>query len=341
MPPSNNAAVLPHAKSHPLQIHPALYPSAGPDQVIIKVSALAINPADHMVQSMGDDLFPSTYPYILGNDVAGTVVEVGSSVTAFKPGDRALALTIGSTPGEGGFQEYVCVKTNVVARIPDEVSFAQAAVLPLGFATAASGLYVPGYLELELPTVAAAEPMGKTVLIWAGASSVGSNAIQLARASGYDVFTTCSPRNFEYCTTLGAERVFDYRSPTVVEDLVAAFKGRTCAGGFAIFPGSEECVIDVMAEIEGEKVVVCAMAVAAEKKAREDVRVKEMFGGSLRTSELAGYLYHEFLPEALRTGKFRCVPEPLVVGHGLGSIQGAVDRLKEGGISAQKVVVTL
>ncbi|KAK3688666.1 chaperonin 10-like protein [Podospora appendiculata] len=306
----------PTQKPTPSKSQPAAYPSSlAADQVVIKVAALAINPADYMVQSLGDALLPFKYPYILGNDVAGTIVEAGPSAVAagFKPGDRVLALTIGSmTPGGGGFQEYVSVGTDTVAPIPAGVSFAEAAVLPLGFTTAASALYLPGYLGLSLPTAnppVPAPPKGKnTLLVGAGASSVGSNAIQLARASGYDVFTTCSPQNFAHCTALGAARVFDYRSASVVEDLVAAFEGRTCAGGFAIFPGSEEMVVEVVARVkEGEKMVVCAMAVAAEKKAREDVCVKEMFGGSLRTSGMAGYLYlyHEFLPEALRTGHYR------------------------------------
>ena len=94
-------------------------------------------------------------------------------------------------------------------------------MLPLAVSTAACGLFQADQLSLAHPS-AKPEPAGRTLLVWGGSSSVGSNAIQLAVAAGYEVIATASPRNFGYVTNLGASRVFDYNSPEVVADIVAA-----------------------------------------------------------------------------------------------------------------------
>lgn len=338
---SNKAALLIEPKAYPLRIESSKYPIPGSGEVIINVSALAVNPMDWMIQTLGDDLFSwLQYPFIGGTDVAGTIAEVGLNVTDFKVGDRVLGTTIGFESREGGFQEYVAANTKLISIIPSTLRFADATVLPLGYTTAAGALYEKGNLELDYPT---ADPTtkGKTLLVWAGASSVGSNAIQLAVASGYEVVTTSSPKNFEYCKSLGASRVFDYHSPTIAQDLIAHFTGKTIAGGFAIFPGSEKIVFDVVANVKGDKVVVCAMPLDANKIPRGIDRAKGIFAGTIKDNEVGGIVFNQFLPKALATGKFRCLPPAKVVGQGLESVQLAVDELKSGGISAQKLVVTL
>lgn len=106
-------------------------------------------------------------------------------------------------------------------------------MLPLGISTAAAGLYLPGYLGLDLPSpnANANNPdtgkgkKKKTLLIWGGSSSVGATAIQLARASGLDVITTASVSNFAFVREMGAAAVFDYQSQSVVEDIVRQIQG--------------------------------------------------------------------------------------------------------------------
>ena len=80
-------------------------------------------------------------------------------------------------------------------------------------------------------------PKNQWVIVWGGSTSVGCNAIQLATAAGYDVVTTCSPKNFDYAKSLGAVLAFDYASPTVVADITAALQGKTAAGAMAIGAG--------------------------------------------------------------------------------------------------------
>ena len=102
----------------------------------------------------------------------------------------------------------------MASEIPDSISFESAAVIPLGLSTAPAGLFQDDFLKLQFPTVPPQKQTGNTLLIWGGASSVGSNAIQLAIAAGYQVVTTASPKNFEYVKKLGASAVYDYNAAT-------------------------------------------------------------------------------------------------------------------------------
>ena len=188
---------------------------------------------------------------MVGSDVAGEVVEVGGGVTRFRVGDRVVGFAAGSDKqrnraAEGAFQDYVVLLAHMASPIPDAMAFEDAAVLPLGLSTAACGLFQKDFLAMNAPS-AAPRPTGKTLLVWGGSTSVGSNAIQLAVAAGYDVITTASPRNFDYVKRLGAREAFDYRSKTVVADIVARLRGREVAGALAIGAGSAAACIDFSA----------------------------------------------------------------------------------------------
>ncbi|KAI1759697.1 GroES-like protein [Hypoxylon sp. FL1150] len=339
MAPSNQAAFLDEPKKYPLRVGPSPYPSASNGEIVIKVAATAVNPMDWYIQLLGEELFTFLqYPYVGGSDVAGTVAEVGAGVTNFKVGDRVMGFSANFDQRVGGFQNYVVVEAKIAAQIPADLSFTDACVLPLGLSTAACGLYQKDFLGLDPPSLSP-KPNGKTLLIWAGASSVGSNAIQLAVASGYEVITTSSPKNFDLCKSLGASQVFDYNSPSIAQDLIAAFRGKTCAGGYAIIQGSEKVVFEVVGKAEGAKFVAAATRVP---EVPADIEAKMVFGSTLKDNEVGPMVWGRFLPAALAQKKFRALPRPLVVGHGLEHVQAALDLGKvPGGISAQKLVITL
>ena len=347
--PTNTAAWL-RAKAAPLEVASAPYPSPEDNEIIIQNAAVAINPVDWAVQAMGESLFPwLAFPLTLGSDVAGTVTEVGRAVTRFKPGDRvlghALALTTSATR-EGAFQTYTALKAHLASPIPASLSFESAAVLPLGLSTAACGLFQKNYLALAYPTVPPPRPTGETLLVWGGSTSVGSNAIQLAVAAGYEVITTASAKNWEYVKKLGAGAAFDYNSESVVQDLVEVFKGKKCAGAIAIgsagAPASRDAAafgcVEVVARSEGKKFV--AMAVHPPENLMEGVGTKFIFGSDLKDNEVSKVVYEDFLPKALEEGTYITAPDPEVVGKGLEHIQAAFDVLKKG-VSAKKVVVSL
>ena len=329
-------------KATPLEVKSADYTSPGENEIVVKNGALALNPVDFARQLLGNALFAfTTYPCIMGSDVAGEVVEVGKGVSRFKIGDRVTGLVTGLTsnkPSEGAFQLYSVLPERLTSPIPSNMSFETASVIPLGISTAACGLFQKEYLALQFPSAPPHQATGETVLVWGGSTSVGSNAIQLAVSAGYEVITTASPKNFEYVKKLGASQAFDYHSESVVTDLVNAFKGKKSAGALAIGDGSADPCIEVVAKSDGKKFVALANPPTGEPP--KDVGVKFIFGSDLQNNEVGPAIYVNFLPHALADGSFTAAPEPEVVGKGLESIQGGMNKLM-GGVSAKKYVITL
>jgi NADPH:quinone reductase-like Zn-dependent oxidoreductase len=347
--PTNTAAWLTTEKATPLEVKEAPYTSPGENEIVIKNRAVAINPVDWAIQARGNAVFPLSYPAILGLDVAGEVAEVGNGVTRFKVGDRVLGLAAGFSPtasnASRGFQLYTNVLSNMAAEIPSTLSYESACVIPEGISVAACGMFDKDYLGLQYPTVPPPKPTGKTLLIWGGSTSCGCNAVQLGVSAGYEVFSTASPKNFDYVKKLGASQVFDYNSPTVVSELIHAFEGKECAGAVAIgsaltmfTAGVAEACAEVVAKTEGKKFVATAMFVPKDLPA--EVEAKFIIGSNVKDNERGKIIYEDFLPKALATGQFVAAPEPLVVGKGLEHIQTAFE-VQRKGVSAKKVVVSL
>ncbi|KAK5637379.1 hypothetical protein RRF57_013091 [Xylaria bambusicola] len=339
MAPTNTAAYYPSDKAPSLEIGSAPYPTPGPDEIIIKVAAAAINPVDAKIQSAGTSLFPFlTYPLAGGIDVSGTVAEVGSSATSkFHVGDRVLGFPCDFASRSGAFQSYVAVSASVATKLPEATSFVEAATLPSGVATAAEALYA--YLGLEHPSVPPRPRNGKTVLIGGGASVVGSNAVQLAVASGYEVITTSSLSNFAHCISLGASLVFDYRDPDLANKLVSAFSERECAGAFSCVEGSNSVVFEVVGKSKGSKTVACAILFSKEG-VPEGVKADMFHAFRVKDTPLAEVVFGQFLPAALENGQYKCAPKARVVGHGLESVQKGLDIIAKG-VSCEKLVVAL
>ena len=308
----------------------------------------------------------------MGSDVAGEVVEVGKDVDGarFKVGDRVLGNCVGmdkrsNKASEGGFQQYTVLRTNLASPIPAHMSYEQACVIPLGLSTAACGLFMKDQLALQLPSVSP-KPTGKTVVVWGGSTSVGCNAIQLTKSAGYEVITTCSPKNFEYMKKLGASYAFDYNDPSTIKKIIDLLKNKTCAGAFAIGFGSESACISIIGASKGRKFVAQASPPVdiynfpsgilgiigvimraiwftlkdTVKSKTRGVGMKMIFGTDLMVNEVGAAVYNDFLPVALAEGQFLPAPEPLVVGKGLEHIQEATN-LNKKGVSAKKVVVSL
>src|ERR1700694_3491446 len=220
--PEAQALVL-DQKNGDLHVMPAAIADPGVHQIAIRARAVAINPIDRYMSPLGGFITPwLRYPAVLGWDVGGEVVAVGANVTRFRVGQRVLCLALGTEKGrgaaEGAFQTRVLLDEHMASPIPDGLSFADAAVLPLGMCTAASSLFQADFLALRPPT-AESERIDQSVLIWGASTSVGCNAVQLAALAGYDVVATASPRNHAYVTALGARAVFDYRGPAVIAEL--------------------------------------------------------------------------------------------------------------------------
>jgi NADPH:quinone reductase-like Zn-dependent oxidoreductase len=371
--PSNQAAWLPARSKRPLEVKSAPYTSPAANELVVKNAAIAVNPMEWSKQVMGNYIFEwIRCPFVMGNDLAGQVVEIGEEVTGFKLGDRVLAHAISMDPtinksSKGAFQEYTVVYANLASPIPDSLSYEEACVLPLGLSTAATALFQTDFLALDYPTAIskAAKSTVKTVIIWGGSTSVGSNAIQLATAAGYDVITTASPKNFEYVKGLGATNVFDYNSKSAIEDIIHVLRTKKPVGAIAIGNNSTEACMDILAKTDGSKFIAQISFPFPEKipatawqlflfmmglmwwnitvyfkSVRRGVVTKFVFGSSLVHNEVGAMIYNRFLPNALENGEYRVVPKPVIVGKGLEQIQAALD-VHMKGVSAQKVVVSL
>jgi len=139
---SNKIAFL-DAPATPLRIADAPMPEPGPNDVVIKNRAIAINPIDYMQQATG--YFLKNYPHVLGSDIAGTVHSVGSAVTKFKAGDRVVGHAwsfMTSKPQDGAYSLYTSLPAANSAIIPPGVDFKEAAVLPMAIDTATFGLHL-------------------------------------------------------------------------------------------------------------------------------------------------------------------------------------------------------
>jgi NADPH:quinone reductase-like Zn-dependent oxidoreductase len=331
-------------------VETAPYPTPKEHEVVVRVRAVAVNFVDAMPAIAYRVVLPwLRFPAVIGSDAAGDVVEVGAGVHRLHVGDRVVGHAVGpeksrNSAAEGAFQHYVVLMDHMVTVLPESLSFEQAAVLPLALSTASCGLFQQDQLGLALPT---ANPPDRqqTVVIWGGSTSVGINAIQLARNSGYRVIATSSPRSFDYLKSLGAADVVDRTSPTVIDDLIAAIGGDPIAGILAIGAGSLPPSIRLARRAKGVKRVSSAQpnpitTVRARLARRRGVTVTSIWGGTLKDNEVGPAVYADFLATALATGAYRAAPEATVVGEGLADIPAALERLRAG-ISLTKLVVRL
>jgi NADPH:quinone reductase-like Zn-dependent oxidoreductase len=174
-------------------------PKAGAHDVLVRIHAASVNPLDLKIRD-GDlkAILPYRAPFVLGNDLAGTVVAVGARVTRFTVGDEVYAHPDQNRMGT--FAELIAVRQDDVATKPATLTMAEAASIPLVGLTAWQALVERADLR-----------PGQKVLIHAGAGGVGTIAIQLAKHLGASVATTASATKADLVKNLGADVVIDYR----------------------------------------------------------------------------------------------------------------------------------
>ncbi len=186
-------------------------PEPGPQDIRVRIAYAGVNPADWKNrQGMLAAFRPYTFPCVIGFDAAGVVDKVGAAVTGFKPGDRVFTPTNHGQGGQGSYAEFAIASADRVAHIPEGMSFAQAAALPVAALTAWQGLFDRGGLQA-----------GQLAMIHGGSGGLGGFAVQFARWAGARVAATCSTPNVEYLKALGVERVIDYRKENIAEAVAA------------------------------------------------------------------------------------------------------------------------
>ncbi|MET7534977.1 NADP-dependent oxidoreductase [Streptomyces sp. NPDC005507] len=172
-------------------------PKVGPDSVLVKVRAAAVNPVDWKArEGYLDPVLDAVFPVIPGWDVSGVVIRPGAAVTEFVTGDEVIGYVREDFLSRGTFAEYVAAPVRTLARKPRNLTYEEAAGLPLA-----------GLTAYQVLTGALAVQEGGVVLVHAAAGGVGSIAVQLGRHLGARVIGTASERNHDFLRELGAEPV--------------------------------------------------------------------------------------------------------------------------------------
>ncbi|MBC0856526.1 NADP-dependent oxidoreductase [Pantoea stewartii] len=183
-----------------IQIENIVEPECLPDEVVVKVEAVGLNPLDIKIMAgYMEQVFPVRLPYIPGTDFSGVVKKVGAEIKSLRQGDRVVGRTAPQTGG--ALASHLSINGSELVKIPDEMSFEQAAALPTSFGTAYQALFSSAHLSA-----------GQRVLIHAGAGGVGAFAIQLAKQAGAEVVTTVSEKNVDLVRSLGADEIINYRT---------------------------------------------------------------------------------------------------------------------------------
>src|SRR5882724_5038174 len=171
-------------------------PTIARDEILVKIKSTAVNHLDRVKASgAARQILPIDLPWIPGHEFSGVVEQRGSDVAVYAPGDAVFGTT-----GMGGYAEYLAVKPGEIVRKPANLSFEEAASVPVAAQTAWEGLFTHGHVE-----------KGQTILIHGGAGAVGAYAVQLASHAGATIIATASGDDEAYLNSIGASQVIDYR----------------------------------------------------------------------------------------------------------------------------------
>ncbi|KAI0351252.1 GroES-like protein [Trametes cingulata] len=351
MPSLQKALILEH-KCGPLVLKDVEVPKLWPGKILVRIEATALNPSDWKMQAYG--ILVPKYPFVLGADAAGTVVEVGDAVDGYVVGDRVLLQGFWDDPADpidpgfrGTFQQYIVVPVDNVSKYPSHLSLEEAATIPSGLATAAFALYnqassgssaglTPPWEEGGRGKYA-----GKPIFILGGATSVGQYAIQLARMSGFSpIVVTASLHNTELLKSLGATHVLDRTLPgeTLGE------QARQIAGGYF------DIVYDAVSLSEtlgvgygatsptGHFIVVLSNPIpGAEEGSQKKVHKAFSLINTAINRAVAQSLLSK-LPQLLESGDIK-PNRPEVLSGGLLGIPAGLERLRNNQVSGAKLVV--
>ncbi|EHY56516.1 hypothetical protein HRR83_002397 [Exophiala dermatitidis] len=356
------AAILPQ-KGGPLSIVERTTPDPGPNEILIEIKALALNPVDYYQRDFGIPPVP-VYPAVLGHDASGIVAKVGSNVatandststsSSVVPGSRVIALASSffknGDPNYGAFQHYALVQSEAVIPLPDTLSFEQGAVFPLAVMTALTAWTCIG---ISLDTKFTPEDK-QAVLIWGAASSVGTFAVQSAKLLGFSrIYATASSKHHEYLKELGADVVVDYHDSDVVKKIVDAVEwdGVKLYTAHCVVVGGLQPTLDVLKETKGKgkgngKGVVAKVAhsppLPEDHPTLEDTEIVFNFPSldkEVRDRHVER-CFHGWLYSGLKEGTVVPSPRIQVERGGLEGLNLALDKLRDG-VSGTKIVVPI
>lgn len=342
--PTQQKALLLPGKAEPFVVGTVEVPRPGPGEVLVRAEAVALNPVDWMIQETG--LFVSKWPAILGWEAAGVVVEVGEGVESPAIGDKVLHPG-GLEEKAATYKEYNIITSDLLAKIPSNLTFDQAASIPLTLDTAALGLYakpgVRGGADLIPPWAPGGRGKyaGQPIFVFGGASSVGQFAIQFAKLSGFSpIITTASLKNTEYLKSLGATHVIDRKLPP--SSIIASAKEITNHPIRIIYDAiSDEDTQNTGYDLlpaDGTIVLVRHIMIP-EAKQTPGKRIADIFANPILPDrrQISADLYAN-VTSLFASGELKPNHVEVLPG-GLAGIPAGLERLKKESISALKLIV--
>jgi len=324
-------------------------PEVGENEILVRVRVVGVNPIDVTTYRF----FPTQGAHI-GCDFTGEVVKLGPNLKVdIEIGDRVSATVAGnSVSGRGAFAEYAKVPSDLVWKIPGQgtLSFEQAAATGSPLNTAFQALYGVRELGLLQPGHSSKGTDETWIFIYGGSSGVGQFAIQLAKLSGYKVVTVASPRNHEFLRNLGADAVFDYRAPDMLQKVKDA-AGNKISHVLDTVSGSDTqpTSVKVLAEDKPGKLVIVLPHVDGVQDIRKDVQVTMVniftsYGvdyGAYTANEDARRVLSAFLqnvPGLVRDGKLKHIPVKKFDGGLEKVVSDGFEYIAKGQVSAEKLV---
>ncbi|KAG1759322.1 chaperonin 10-like protein [Suillus occidentalis] len=315
-------------------------PKPGNDEVLIKVYSAALNPVDYKIQEYG--MFVENYPAVIGEDIAGTVVEVGEGVSNFVEGDKVF--THGDfSNNRAAFQQFTLGVVDFTAKIPDNLGYDDTATIPLAFDTASTGLYNDNKYGFGLTPPWVLHGIGKysatPIIILGGASAVGSYVIQLASLSGFTpVITTASLTHEEYLKSLGATHVLDrHVSASALQNFLSTHHLTTIKFVYDAISLPETQQVGWSLLSPGGRLVT-TLPVLVKEEERKERRAITTFGSPYvdENKELcrgSRGMISEWLEKGIiKPLKYEVLP------NGLEGIIEGLERLKKGQVSGKKLV---
>jgi len=337
----NVAAVLP-VKQGQLTIQQRPVPTPKEGELLVRNAVVAANPSDWKIQALG---LSTNFPAVLGSDLSGIVISIGPGVTRFKPGDRVIGFALGvisENIEKAAFQTYTLLDEMATTHLPDNISFEEGSVLPVGMLTAAIALFD----GLGLPMRERIVDEDGAILVWSGASAVGVSAVQIAHALGWTVYATASPKHDEWLKTLGAAEAWDYRDPQVAQKIAEALKASGTKIRGVIDARAEGSSFDSVAEILNAADLTPGCKVTALMPWPEETSLPagieghhtNCVGFTVNYPDIATWVFGGWLSKALKDGRIKPAPRVRVIEGGLEATQETLNLLRAGA-SGEKFVL--
>jgi NADPH:quinone reductase-like Zn-dependent oxidoreductase len=359
----NNRAAFLESEKGSIVVRDAGISEPGPGEVLVKVFACAIQPADAKVAKLA--VMKVEYPAVLGSPVAGVVEAIGADVTKVSIGERVVCGTKIFTHKKalyGGMQRFTIVDESEIVEVScksvtingrsdkqiqiGDVAFTKA--VTLASYTPPGALFGDSTLKMQFPTIPASplpvSEQGKKIVIWGGSSAMGSLSISYAKQAGYEVISTSSPHNFDLLKRCGADHIFDHNDPSTVGKIRDLFPIDYWYDTISLKP-SVSTILKILAP-EGEPVTKATILVLLPPvmigmtEFPEGITV-QFHRFSTHSPENAGWHKYflargGFLEKAIKGDVLKAVPAEVL--GGLESVATGIEKVHSG-VSGRKIVI--